>query len=85
MVSRFLGDVNLEEGMLVDAAMTPGEDQVRLELVLRRVKHNQSEWLYEPIGAGLHDPVVICWPFVMGRSTVAQKLIKLFDEVNDAT
>jgi hypothetical protein len=39
-----------------------------------------------PIIAGLHEPVVICWPFVIGRlGTVAQKLMKLFPEVKDAT
>jgi len=39
----------------------------------------------EPIGAGLHEPVAICFPFVIGRSgTVRQKLIKLFVEVFDA-
>ena len=39
-----------------------------------------------PIGAGLHEPVLICWPFVIGRlGTVAQKLMKLFVEVSEAT
>lgn len=38
-----------------------------------------------PIGAGLQDPVLICWPFVMGLSTVRQKLMKLFLDVRDAT
>jgi len=39
-----------------------------------------------PIGAGLHDPVVICFPLVMGSwGTVAQKLIKLFPDVREAT
>ena len=39
-----------------------------------------------PIGAGLHEPVVICWPLVIGRlGTVRQKLMKLFDEVAEAT
>ena len=38
-----------------------------------------------PIGAGLHDPVLICWPLVRGRLTVKQKLIKLFVLVSDAT
>ena len=39
-----------------------------------------------PIGAGLHEPVVICLPFVIGRlATVAQKLMKLFVDVADAT
>jgi hypothetical protein len=39
-----------------------------------------------PIGAGLHEPVAICFPFVIGRlGTVRQKLIKLFVEVKDAT
>lgn len=71
--------------MLVDAAMTPGNDHIPSKLVLSQVKLNPNELLYEPIGAGLHDPVVICWPLVMGRSTVAQKLMKLLDEVNDAT
>jgi hypothetical protein len=40
----------------------------------------------KPIGAGLHEPVVICLPSVMGvPGAVRQKLIKLFVEVNDAT
>lgn len=85
MVSRFLGDVNLEEGMLVDAAMTPGNDRGPSKLVLCQVKLSQNKLFYEPIGAGLHDPVVICWPLVIGKSTVAQKLMKLLEEVNDAT
>jgi hypothetical protein len=39
-----------------------------------------------PIGAGLHDPVAICFPLVIGRlGTVRQKLMKLFEDVNDAT
>ena len=39
-----------------------------------------------PIGAGLHEPVVICLPFVIGRlATVAQKLMKLFVDVSEAT
>ena len=39
-----------------------------------------------PIGAGLQEPVVICWPFVIGRlGTVAQKLMKLFDDVREGT
>ena len=39
-----------------------------------------------PMGAGLHDPVVICLPFVIGScGTVAQKLIKLLPDVSDAT
>ena len=39
-----------------------------------------------PIGAGLHEPVAICFPFVKGRlGTVRQKLMKLFVEVRDAT
>ena len=39
-----------------------------------------------PIGAGLHDPVSICLPLVMGRvGTVAQKLMKLLLEVREAT
>lgn len=38
-----------------------------------------------PIGAGLHEPVVICCPLVIGRlGTVRQKLMKLFVEVLDA-
>lgn len=38
------------------------------------------------MGAGLQDPVVICWPFVIGKSeTVAQKLMKLLLDVNEAT
>lgn len=38
-----------------------------------------------PIGAGLHDPVLICWPLVIGAFTVRQKLMKLLVEVSDAT
>ena len=39
-----------------------------------------------PIGAGLHDPVVIWVPFVSGRlGTVAQKLMKLFEDVSEGT
>jgi len=39
-----------------------------------------------PIGKGLHDPDVTCLPFVRGRlGTVAQKLIKLFPDVREAT
>lgn len=36
-----------------------------------------------PMGAGLHDPVSICFPFVMVFPT--QKLMKLFTDVNEAT
>ena len=40
----------------------------------------------DPIGAGLHEPVLICLPLVMGRfGTVKQKLMKLFLEVSDGT
>ena len=61
MTSRFLGNMNLDEGMLEVEAITP-------------------------IGAGLQEAVLICLPFVRGRSgTVRQKLIKLFVEVKDAT
>ena len=39
-----------------------------------------------PIGAGLHEPVAICFPFVIGNwGTVRQKLMKLFVDVSDAT
>ena len=39
-----------------------------------------------PIGAGLHDPVVICFPLVMGKlGTVRQKLMKLLLDVNEGT
>ena len=38
-----------------------------------------------PIGAGLQEPLKICWPFVRGRSTVRQKLIKLFEDVRDGS
>ena len=39
-----------------------------------------------PMGAGLHEPVVICFPLVMGRlGTVRQKLMKLFVDVREAT
>ena len=54
-------------------------------------KTNLAEGMFDedamtPIGAGLHEPVLICWPLVMGRlGTVAQKLMKLFVDVADAT
>lgn len=38
-----------------------------------------------PMGAGLHDPVLICWPLVMGWFVVAQKLMKLLVEVIEGT
>jgi hypothetical protein len=39
-----------------------------------------------PIGAGLHDPVLICLPLVIGTpGAVRQKLMKLFVEVSDGT
>lgn len=38
-----------------------------------------------PIGAPLHEPVLICVPFVRGRFVVAQKLMKLLSEVAEAT
>lgn len=39
-----------------------------------------------PIGAGLQEPVVICLPLVIGRlGKVRQKLMKLFDDVSEAT
>ena len=60
-VSPFLGKVNLAEGILVLAGITP-------------------------MGAGLQEPVAICFPLVMGRlGTVKQKLIKLFVDVREAT
>ena len=39
----------------------------------------------EPIGAGLHEPPVTWAPFVRGRLTVLQKLMKLLVDVSDAT
>jgi hypothetical protein len=41
----------------------------------------------EPMGAGLQEPVVICFPLVMGVAgrVRAQKLMKLFPEVMEAT
>lgn len=39
-----------------------------------------------PMGAGLHEPPVICWPLVMGKfGTVKQKLMKLLVDVSEAT
>lgn len=38
-----------------------------------------------PIGAGLQDPEVICWPLVMGSLVDKQKLMKLLVEVKEAT
>ena len=40
----------------------------------------------DPIGAGLHEPAAICFPFVIcWLGTVRQKLMKLFFDVSDAT
>ena len=40
----------------------------------------------DPIGAGLHEPAAICFPFVIfWLGTVRQKLMKLFVDVSDAT
>jgi hypothetical protein len=39
----------------------------------------------EPIGAGLHEPAAICFPFVICWLVVRQKLMKLFVDVSDAT
>lgn len=39
-----------------------------------------------PIGAGLQEPFLSCWPLVMGRSgSVAHQLMKLFVDVSEAT
>jgi hypothetical protein len=39
-----------------------------------------------PTGAGLHEPVLICLPLVIGKlGTVRQKLMKLFVEVREGT
>lgn len=39
-----------------------------------------------PIGAGLQDPEVICWPLVIGKfGDNKQKLMKLFVEVREGT
>jgi hypothetical protein len=39
-----------------------------------------------PIGAGLQEPVLICFPSVMGKfGAVKQKLMKLLVEVREAT
>ncbi len=38
-----------------------------------------------PIGAGLHEPSLICSPFVICLFVVAQKLMKLFVDVSEAT
>jgi hypothetical protein len=37
------------------------------------------------MGAGLQEPPAICNPLVMGCFVVAQKLMKLFLDVNEAT
>lgn len=59
MVPKFLGKVNLDDGMLSVLGMAP-------------------------MGAGLHEPVVICLPLVIGRfGTVRQKLMKLLLEVRE--
>lgn len=40
----------------------------------------------KPMGAGLHDPFVICLPLVSWKLGLSrQKLIKLFVDVSDAT
>lgn len=36
-----------------------------------------------PIGAGLHEPPASCFPFVSGRPTSRQKLMKLLVEVRE--
>jgi hypothetical protein len=39
-----------------------------------------------PRGAGLQEPVLICFPFVIGKlGTVRQKLMKLLFDVREAT
>ena len=39
-----------------------------------------------PIGTGLHEPVLSCWPLVMGSwGSVAHQLIKLLVDVSEAT
>jgi len=61
IVPKFLGKVNLDDGMLSLEGITP-------------------------IGAGLQDPVAICFPLVIGRfGTVKQKLMKLLVDVSDGT
>lgn len=37
-----------------------------------------------PMGAGLQLPDSTCWPFVMGKFVVRQKLMKLLEEVREA-
>jgi hypothetical protein len=40
----------------------------------------------KPMGAGLHDPFVICLPLVIWKlGSVRQKLIKLLVDVSDGT
>ena len=60
MSCKFLGLVNLLEGIAVVAGICP-------------------------IGAGLQDPPLTWAPLVMVCPVVAQKLMKLFDDVKDAT
>ena len=42
------------------------------------------ELAIRPIGIGLHEPVLTCWPLVIGLPVVAQKLMKLLVDVNEA-
>lgn len=60
IVSKFLGNWNLDDGMLALDGI-------------------------EPMGAGLHEPPVTCSPFVMVSPVPAQKLMKLFVDVREAT
>lgn len=54
-------------------------------------KENLEEGMFStagirPMGAGLHEPLVICLPLVIGSwGTVKQKLMKLLEEVREAT
>ena len=52
----------------------------RLAGVIRQLHPTRNKTKH----TGLHEPVLTCWPFVMGSLVVAQKLIKLFVDVNEA-
>lgn len=63
-----------------DGMVSPFLGKVNLDEGIRSVEG------MTPIGAGLHEPVWICLPSVMGKSgTVKQKLMKLLVDVSEAT
>ena len=74
---KFKGFVNLDEGIL----LVPGIWPMGAGLHLRSTSDTSRKKLAE----GAYDPVVICFPLVIGWFVVAQKLIKLFDDVKEGT